>query len=99
MKRRVGIAQAMLNEPSVLILDEPTAGLDPGERIRFRNFLAATSSDKIIILSTHIVSDIEDIADHVMIMKDGELNRVVSREDCGDLERLYISIFMEGIEQ
>lgn len=99
MKRRVGIAQAMLNEPSVLILDEPTAGLDPGERIRFRNFLAATSSDKIIILSTHIVSDIEDIADHVMIMKDGELNRVVSREDYDDLERLYISIFMEGIEQ
>ena len=89
----------MLNEPSVLILDEPTAGLDPGERIRFRNFLGATSSDKIIILSTHIVSDIEDIADHVMIMKDGELNRVVSREDYDDLERLYISIFMEGIEQ
>lgn len=76
MKRRVGIAQAMLNDPSVLILDEPTAGLDPGERIRFRNFLSATSAEKIIILSTHIVSDIEDIADHVMIMKDGELNSV-----------------------
>lgn len=99
MKRRVGIAQAMLNDPAVLILDEPTAGLDPGERIRFRRFLAATSSDKIIILSTHIVSDIEDIADHVMIMKDGELNRIVDHGEYDDLERLYISIFMEGIER
>lgn len=95
MKRRVGIAQAMLNDPSVLILDEPTAGLDPGERIRFRNFLSATSSEKIIILSTHIVSDIEDIADHVMIMKDGELNRIVGQNDYDELEKLYISIFME----
>ena len=95
MKRRVGIAQAMLNDPSVLILDEPTAGLDPGERIRFRNFLSATSAEKIIILSTHIVSDIEDIADHVMIMKDGELNRIVSQNEYDDLEDLYISIFME----
>ena len=94
MKRRVGIAQAMLNDPKVLILDEPTAGLDPGERIRFRNFLAATSKERIVVLSTHIVSDIEDIANNVMIMKDGELNKVVSKEEFGDLEELYISIFM-----
>lgn len=94
MKRRVGIAQAMLNDPKVLILDEPTAGLDPGERIRFRNFLAATSKERIVVLSTHIVSDIEDIANHVMIMKDGELNKVVSKQEFGDLEKLYISIFM-----
>ena len=93
MKRRVGIAQAMLNNPRILILDEPTAGLDPGERIRFRNFLAATSKERIVVLSTHIVSDIEDIACHVMIMKDGELNRVVSRGDYSDLEELYVSIF------
>ena len=93
MKRRVGIAQAMLNDPKVLILDEPTAGLDPGERIRFRKFLAATSKERIVVLSTHIVSDIEDIAGHVMIMKDGELNRVVSRDEYGDLEELYVSIF------
>ena len=99
MKRRVGIAQAMLNDPSVLILDEPTAGLDPGERIRFRSFLSATSADKIIILSTHIVSDIEDIADHVMIMKDGELNRIVSRNEYDNLEKLYISIFMEEADK
>lgn len=94
MKRRVGIAQAMLNDPKVLILDEPTAGLDPGERIRFRNFLAATSKERIVLLSTHIVSDIENIADHVMIMKDGELNRIVSATEYDDLEELYVSIFM-----
>ena len=94
MKRRVGIAQAMLNDPKVLILDEPTAGLDPGERIRFRNFLAETSKERIVVLSTHIVSDVEDIANHVMIMKDGELNKVVSKEEFSDLEELYISIFM-----
>ena len=99
MKRRVGIAQAMLNDPSVLILDEPTAGLDPGERIRFRNFLSASSADKIIILSTHIVSDIEDIAEHVMIMKDGELNRIVNKKEYDDLEKLYISIFMEETDK
>lgn len=99
MKRRVGIAQAMLNDPSVLILDEPTAELDPGERIRFRNFLSASSADKIIILSTHIVSDIEDIAEHVMIMKDGELNRIVSKNEYDDLEALYISIFMEEAQK
>ena len=96
MKRRVGIAQAMLNDPKVLILDEPTAGLDPGERIRFRSFLLGTSKDKIILLSTHIVSDIEDVADYVMIMKEGELNRIVSKDDYNDLESLYISIFMNG---
>lgn len=94
MKRRVGIAQAMLNDPKVLILDEPTAGLDPGERIRFRNFLAETSKERIVVLSTHIVSNVEDIANHVMIMKDGELNKVVSKEEFSDLEELYISIFM-----
>ena len=94
MKRRVGIAQAMLNDPKVLILDEPTAGLDPGERIRFRNFLAATSKERIVILSTHIVSDIEDIASHVMIMKDGELTKIVRRGEYDDLEKLYVSIFM-----
>lgn len=99
MKRRVGIAQAMLNDPSVLILDEPTAGLDPGERIRFRNFLSTSSADKIIILSTHIVSDIEDIAEHVMIMKDGELNRIVSKNEYVDLEELYISIFMDEADK
>ncbi len=72
MKQRVGIAQALLNNPKVLILDEPTAGLDPKERVRLRNLLADYAGDKIVILSTHIVSDIEAIADEVLLMKDGK---------------------------
>ena len=73
MKRRAGIAQAMLNDPKILILDEPTAGLDPSERIRFRNLISELSEDRIVLLSTHIVSDIEYIANDILLMKDGQL--------------------------
>ena len=73
MKRRAGIAQAMLNDPKILILDEPTAGLDPSERIRFRNLISELSEDRIVLLSTHIVSDIEYIAGDILLMKDGSL--------------------------
>lgn len=72
MKRRVGIAQAMLNHPAILILDEPTSGLDPNERIRFRNLISELAQDRLVLLSTHIVSDIESIANEILLMKEGE---------------------------
>lgn len=81
MKRRVGIAQAMLNDPKILILDEPTAGLDPSERIRFRNLISELSEDRVVLLSTHIVSDVEYIAGEILLMKDGEITVSGTAED------------------
>ena len=92
MKQRLGIAQALLNDPQILIMDEPTAGLDPQERIRFRNLIAAIGKDRIVLLSTHIVSDLEHIADRLMIMKEGRLlwqGEWNAAE--GTLEEFYIS--------
>lgn len=73
MKRRAGIAQAMLNDPKILVLDEPTAGLDPNERIRFRNLISETAENRLVLLSTHIVSDIEYIANEILLMRDGQI--------------------------
>lgn len=73
MKRRIGIAQAIINEPQILIFDEPTAGLDPRERIRFSNIISDMGKDKIILLSTHIVSDIEAIANELVVIKNGNI--------------------------
>lgn len=81
MKRRVGIAQALLNEPKVLILDEPTSGLDPGERMRFRNLLSEFGRNRIVLISTHIVSDVEYIATCNAIMKDGKIAAVGETEE------------------
>ncbi|MCR4752620.1 MAG: ABC transporter ATP-binding protein [Eubacterium sp.] len=92
MKQRLGIAQALLNDPRVLIMDEPTAGLDPQERIRFRELIAGLGRDRIVLLSTHIVSDLEHIADRLMIMKEGKLiwhDRWDAQKE--DLEKFYIS--------
>lgn len=81
MKRRVGIAQAMLNDPKILILDEPTAGLDPNERIRFRKLISELAEERLVLLSTHIVSDIEYIANEIWLLKDGKLMHKGSAEE------------------
>lgn len=96
MKQRLGIAQALLNDPKLLILDEPTAGLDPKERVRFRNFIQTLGKDSIVLLSTHIVSDIEHIADEILMMKAGQLiYRGKWAHEKGDLEEFYLQQFEE----
>lgn len=85
MLKRLGIAQALLNDPLILILDEPTAGLDPKERIRFRNLISKISTNKIVLLSTHIVSDVESIANEILLIKDGHLIKQGNTEDVASL--------------
>lgn len=80
MLRRIGIAQTLLNDPKILILDEPTAGLDPQERIRFRNIISELSENRIVLLSTHIISDMEFIAGEVIIMRDGAVLKIDTTE-------------------
>ncbi|MBP5661373.1 MAG: ATP-binding cassette domain-containing protein, partial [Lachnospiraceae bacterium] len=99
MKQRLGIAQALLNRPKLLVLDEPTAGLDPKERVRFRNLIEKTGHDCIIILSTHIVSDIEHISDEVMIMREGRfIYQGKWTDEKLSLEDFYLKQFEEAEE-
>ncbi|MBD5546600.1 MAG: ABC transporter ATP-binding protein [Lachnospiraceae bacterium] len=114
MRQRLGIAQALLNDPKILVLDEPTSGLDPKERVRFRRMIADLGKDRIIILSTHIVSDVEEIADWIFLMKQGQFIAQGTLENLREhylevthvkeaepfnLEKLYLFYFEEGEEK
>ena len=94
MKQRVGIAQALVNNPKILILDEPTVGLDPKERVRFRNLIAEIGKTSIVLFSTHIVSDIEHIAGNLLMIRDGQLIYEGKWDNQkGDLEQFYMEEF------
>ena len=94
MNQRRGIAQALLNDPKIIVLDEPTAGLDPKERVRFRNMIAQLGENAMVLLSTHIVSDVEHIADRILMMKDGKIIWDGRQEDLpADVEDFYLREF------
>ncbi len=106
MKQRLLVAQALMGQPQLLILDEPTAGLDPKERVRVRETLEEIAGDKIILVATHVVSDIESIAKEIIILREGNLvamdspvNLIEKFAKDGDLEQVYMNIFGENGEE
>ena len=109
MKQRIGIAQSILNNPDLIILDEPTVGLDPMERIRFRKMLQRLAKDKIIILSTHIVSDVETMADYIIFIHKGEIiesgtmenlhTKYEKQDGISEIESIYVKLFGEEENQ
>lgn len=96
MKQRLGIAQAILGSPKLLVLDEPTSGLDPKERVKFREILKSVSKDCIVLLSTHIVSDLESMADYIIMVQDGSVVYADTWDKSrNDLETVYMQKLME----
>ncbi len=98
MRQRLGIAQALLNDPKLLVLDEPTAGLDPKERVRFRKLIGSLGKDSVVLLSTHIVSDVEHVADRVLMMKAGQIVFDGPWDAHEDLEAFYLKQYGEEAE-
>ena len=93
MRRRLGIAQALLGEPDILVLDEPTAGLDPKERVHFRNLLAEYAAGRIVLLSTHIIEDVQSVCDQIVVMDGGRISAMGTHEELLETNKIYQEVY------